>query len=281
MPAADRKRKQPLDLASVAVSAPPAADPSANTRGAGARSEEPAAASLIPIASLALSPGRKSASAADAAVAGPTVLFPKGAATALTFRPSYWSFDANSGRGNLRPEASPEPVAPTEAGLMTSSTPSETERSDAAEVLPPSQEARDPAEAAAQQALASSLAEIIENVLSTHEFVAILVYKTRFRVRDLLPRATLSEEDSTAPAPASLDAFRAELASANPRPEAPARATESWVDRALGLFGAAMVAAAAFFAINLWQGSAPPGAIAAPSQSISVSGASLVAPESK
>src|SRR5215472_11259586 len=71
---------------------------------------QPERASVIPIAKH-----RPSEDRASEASAAPGVLYSKGAATASTFRPSYWSFDHQEPQERAEPSAAPVKVEPAPA----------------------------------------------------------------------------------------------------------------------------------------------------------------------
>jgi len=101
------------------------------------------------------------------------MLFKKGAATALGFRPSYWSYDPNT----RDPRRRPVPVSiPKSAQACTAARESSAgETNYATEPNPPEIRVRATEDRVAQQALAASLAEIIVGVLSTRKFGTVSV----------------------------------------------------------------------------------------------------------
>jgi hypothetical protein len=135
-------------------------------------SERPGPAPAIPIPSLALDPDGNSTPEAGAVLAGEHMLFKKGAATARAFRPSYWAYDRNNQEGDARrdplPLAIPEPAP---ASTLLSALPAG-ETNHATEAISAATFARATENRAAQQALAASLAEIIESILCTQRFAA-------------------------------------------------------------------------------------------------------------
>src|SRR5579859_413099 len=76
--------------------------------GAGERAPEPEHGSVIQIAKRRMSEERASEPPPAPA---PSVLYSKGAATASTFRPSYWSFDHEQQAEAKAPPETPEPPA--------------------------------------------------------------------------------------------------------------------------------------------------------------------------
>jgi hypothetical protein len=127
-------------------------------------SEQPGAASAIPIPSLEVDLDWTSTPGAEAVLAQQQMLFKKGAATAHAFRPSNWSYDPNRQEGALRrdplplliPKSAEACTAPTV--LLAVEMSRSTEHTQAIGYPP------------AQQALAESLAELIENILCTRHF---------------------------------------------------------------------------------------------------------------
>jgi hypothetical protein len=103
------------------------------------------------------------------------MLFKKGAASALGFRPSYWSHDPNTQDGD--PRRRPVPVSiPKSAQACTAVRESSAgETNYATEPNPPEIRVRATEDRVAQQALAASLAEIIESMLSTRKFGTVSV----------------------------------------------------------------------------------------------------------
>ena len=134
--------------------------------------EQSCAASAIPIPSLSVDPDGKSKAGAEQVLAGQRMLFKKGTATARAFRPSYWAYDRNTQDGD--PRRDPLPLAirkPAPACTLLSALP-DGETSHATVAFSAATFARATENRAAQQALAASLAEIIEKILCTQRFAA-------------------------------------------------------------------------------------------------------------
>ena len=180
------------------------------------------------------------------------VLFQKGAATALAFKPSYWSYDANPESGTSRPGPLPVPAATAEATCVVSSTLPRGETDDALEPTPVEADARTAKDRVAQQALAAGLAEIIESVLRTRQFATRAVDKSRHWSCETrlnpTPPVERPETDEATPG-----ALRAEFARVNSDPAPQAQSAKPWIDRMLGCVGLAMVVPGMFFAVSLWQ----------------------------
>ena len=98
------------------------------------------------------------------------MLFRKGAATALGFRPAYWSYDPNIQDGDARRRPVPVSILKSAQACTAVRESSAGETNHAAEPNPPEKRVRATEDRVAQQALAASLAEIIESMLSTRKF---------------------------------------------------------------------------------------------------------------
>jgi hypothetical protein len=147
----------------------------------GVVSVRPAAASTIPISSLAIiALDWRSAPAADAAMGGQDLLYPKGAATAVAFQPSYWSYDSDAGKGGFRASPSAMLAATAEVAHAASSTLPTEETNDAIEPALRLAGALTLEDRAAQLVLAAGLAEMIESILRTRQF-ATLSHNSRCR----------------------------------------------------------------------------------------------------
>jgi len=153
---------------------------------------------------------------------GRHLLFEKGAATSLAFRPSYWSYEAvtqNEGFP-LNLESTTKAVAAqetTDAGVRT----------------PSVGEAPTVEDQAQQQALTAGLAEIIDSILRTRQFATRGIHEA-FRKRATTQTVPV-EQFAIADAIAS--ALRAELARAKADPDAEARPTRPLIDLVLGFIG--------------------------------------------
>ena len=137
--------------------------------GSGQRHE----ASAIRIPSLAIDSDDKSSSAAGAVLAMEPVLFKKGAATASDFRPAYWSYDPNTPDSD--PSRDPLQVSirkSAQTGTSQSALSAEERTHAEGHVAAMETHVRATENQAAQEVLAASLAQIIENVLCTRRFAA-------------------------------------------------------------------------------------------------------------
>jgi hypothetical protein len=232
-----------------------------------------------PIASLAVVAERLSLSGSGAAVGGQAVLCRKGAATAQTFQPSYWSYDAKTLGEGSRLDCLPVTEATLKSEVTGASSP--VAEASSGDIEPPAvhDDAREAEESAARQALAAGLAEMIESVLRTHQFAAIIAHKVRYRSREIPQTPASVIEPSAIEETISAGAVGAEPALSSPGPVATVRSAEPWIDRMLGLVGFAMVVPACFFALSLWRSDArevpqaPPVAVSASSLGTSSVGA--------
>jgi hypothetical protein len=169
----------------------------------------------------------------DAAAGGQNVLFEKGGATALAL--SYWSYGVSTeSEGSW---LGPLPVSTAKADAAR--TPSTEETADSLEPTLAAPDARTVEDREAQQALAASLAEIIDDILRSRQF-AVRGIPEWLRIRPPNP-APLVEHPVTTEAIANR--LRAELARAKVGPDAQARATKPWIDRMLRFVGHAESAA--------------------------------------
>jgi len=190
------------------------------------RSEGPAAASAVPVARHTDPPQLSSALDADAAVGGQNVL---GGATALALQPS--SYGTNTEREGSSPSALPVSIAMADATRTPSSTSPAAENTDALGPTFAAPDARAVEDREAQQALAASLAEIIDDILRSRQFAArgVLEWLCKRPPNPTPPVEQFVSTDAVA------SALRAELARA--KVGAQARLTKPWIDRMLGLVG--------------------------------------------
>jgi hypothetical protein len=133
-------------------------------------SEQPGEASAIPIPSLEVDLDWTSTPGAEAVLAQQQMLFKKGAATARGFRPSNWSYDPNTQESDPRPDPLSVTIRKQVQALTVQSTLPAGETNHASVLT--KTHARVAEIQAAQQALAASLAEIIDNILCTQRFAA-------------------------------------------------------------------------------------------------------------
>lgn len=169
----------------------------------------------------------------DAALNGQHALFEKGAATALAFRPSSWSYEAARESEGSRLDPGSVSTKEAEAARAPSSTGLLEETANAAMPTPVAGDGRTVENRAAQQALTASLAEIIHSILCARQF-AIRGAHESFRKRPSTPTPPV---DQLATAENLASALREELARTKVDPDAGARLTRPLIDLVLGYIG--------------------------------------------
>jgi hypothetical protein len=283
MASAGRKAKLLPDLVGTKPVVP-AGDRVAASAGEGSAGP---ASPASPIASLAVVAKRLSLSGSGAAVGGQAVLCRKGAATAQTFQPSYWSYDAKSRGEGSRPDPAPISAVTLETEDIAPSAPTAEDPSGIAEPAAASapEDVREAEDTAARQILAAGLAEMIESVLRTHQFAALIACKVRYRSLEIPQSPMPPIEPSVGGEAIGADVLRADPSPAIPVAAATVRTAEPWIDRVLGLVGFAMVVPACFFAFSLWQSDAretpqsrPAAVSSSPFSAVSLS---AIAPEAR
>jgi hypothetical protein len=221
MPDTGRRAKLPPGLLAGRSAAPDLVSIAAHNH-----SEGQAAASAAPVARHTDPPELSSAPEADAAVGGQNVL---GVATALAFQPSSYGINTESEGSSLSPL--PVATAMAEAARNPSSTSPVEENTDPLDPTFAAPDARTVEDRETQQALAASLAEIIDDILRSRQFAArgVLEWLCKRPPNPTPPVEQFVSTDAVA------SALRAELARA--KVGAQARLTEPWIDRMLGLVG--------------------------------------------
>ncbi len=161
------------------------------------------------------------------------VLFEKGTATALAFKPLHWSYEATTESEGPRLSPDSASTKETEAQPTPSSTPAAVETTNAVAPTPAAGHARTLDTRAAQQALTTDLAEMIDSILRTRRFATRGIHES-FRKRPVTPVLPV-EQVATSQDIAS--ALQAELARAKAIPEAEARLKRPVIDLVLGFLG--------------------------------------------
>lgn len=169
----------------------------------------------------------------DAGMKAQQVLFKKGAATALAFKPSTWSYEATTETEGPQPSPTSVLMKQGEVARAPSTTLPAQKPDSAAASTPVPGVARKVEDRAAQRALAEGLAEIIDGILCTRQFATRGIHES-FRKRPVTPTPQV-EQPATAEDVAS--ALRAELARAKVDPDTEPRLTRPMVDLVLRFIG--------------------------------------------
>jgi len=106
------------------------------------------------------------------------LLYQKGAATAVAFQPSYWSYDSNAGKDAFRASPSAMLAATAEAARAASSALPTEQTNDAIKPALTLARARTLEDRAAQLVLAAGLAEMIEGILRTRQFTTLTLHNS-------------------------------------------------------------------------------------------------------